>query len=356
MVASKLAKLTVWYTVRYNGDMFQSMLQTAWWAKFKESGGWKSKKYGPLYGLTRQLPFGRSILYFPEIPLDLEHGIPFNEQAIYISRSDDERVPTGRIFTRFEFLEFWSPEYANKLLHAGLVKAFEDVQPEYRQWVLLDKSEEELLKDMKPKGRYNINVAHKHDLKIEWGISDASIQTLFDLYDQTAKRADFQGRDLPYFQRLAKTLEENSAGDIIIVSKNNEPLSALLLSFYGGVCSYLYGGSGGDRSLMAPYLAHWEAMKRAKHDGCAIYDLLAIAPFQQTAISNQLSADTEKPRAESRELKASDSSHPHSGLTRFKTQFGGQSVRLLGSWDLVHSGFWYTMYQFVERRRRKTTS
>ncbi|MEK9167147.1 MAG: hypothetical protein AAB613_00155, partial [Patescibacteria group bacterium] len=97
-------------------------------------------------------------------------------------------------------------------------------------------------------------------------------------------------------------------------------------------------------------------MKRAKHDGCAIYDLLAIAPFQQTAISNQLSADTEKPRAESRELKASDSSHPHSGLTRFKTQFGGQSVRLLGSWDLVHSGFWYTMYQFVERRRRKTTS
>lgn len=309
--------------------MFQSMLQTAWWAKFKEDGGWRAQKYGPLYGLTRQLPFGRSILYFPEIPLDLEHGIPFDDQAIYVSRKDDDKPPKGRIFTRFEFLEFWTPEHANKLLHAGLVKAFEDVQPEYRHWVMLDKSEEELLKEMKPKGRYNIGVAKKHDLEIKWGITDQSIQTLFDLYSQTAKRADFHGRNLAYFQKLAQALKENEAGDIIVVSKNDEPLSALLLSFYGGVCSYLYGGSGGDRSLMAPYLAHWEAIAEAKKRGMKIYDLLAIAP-------------------EGKE------NHPHAGLTRFKTQFGGQPVRLLGSWDLVHSPIWYTLYRFAERRRRKT--
>ncbi|MEK7170833.1 MAG: peptidoglycan bridge formation glycyltransferase FemA/FemB family protein [Patescibacteria group bacterium] len=333
--------------------MFKSILQTDFWAKFKEDGGWQSKKYGNLYGLTRQLPFGRSILYFPEIPLDLEHGIPFDDQAIYISRKDDEKPPKGRIFTRFEFLEFWTPEHANKLLHAGLVKAFEDVQPEYRQWVMLDKSEEELLKDMKPKGRYNIGVAKKHGLEIKWGITDQSIQILFGLYGQTAKRADFQGRDLPYFQRLAKTLEENKAGEIVVVSKDGEPLSALLLSFYGGVCSYLYGGSGGDRSLMAPYLAHWEAIKRAKQDGCAIYDLLAIAPMEQLA-TGSLATSQFQPEASSQKLVANLSSHPHSGLTRFKTQFGGQSVRLLGSWDLVHSPIWYRLYRLAEKHRRKT--
>ncbi|MDP3992916.1 MAG: peptidoglycan bridge formation glycyltransferase FemA/FemB family protein, partial [bacterium] len=192
---------------------------------------------------------------------------------------------------------------------------------------------------MKPKGRYNINVAKKHDLKIEWGISDKSIQTLFNLYSQTSKRADFQGRDLPYFQRLSKTLEENKAGDIVVISKHDEPLSALLLSFYGGVCSYLYGGSGGDRSLMAPYLAHWETIKLAKKKGMAVYDLLAIAPAFAEASAG-------KPTY--------DENHPHTGLTRFKTQFGGQSVRLLGSWDLVHSPIWYTLYRFAERRRRKT--
>ena len=336
--------------------MFQSLLQTSWWAKFKETSGWEAQKFGPLYGLSRKLPFGRSILYFPEIPLDLDHGIPFEGQAIYFSRDDEEKPPKGRIFTRFEFLELWSAEKASELVHAGLTKAFEDVQPEYRQWIMLDKSEDDLLKDMKPKGRYNISVAKKHNLKIEWGISDRSIRVLFRLYSQTAKRADFRGRNLPYFQKLAQTLEDNQAGDIVVVSKDGEPLAALLLSFYGGACSYLYGGSGGERSLMAPYLAHWEAMKRAKKKGVAVYDLLAIAPFQPPAISHQPSAEVEEPKAESRKPMADGNLHPHAGLTRFKTQFGGQSVRLLGSWDLVHSTFWYTLYRFVERRRRKTVA
>src|SRR3989344_4527420 len=202
--------------------MFQSLLQTSWWAKFKETSGWEAQKFGPLYGLSRKLPFGRSILYFPEIPLDLDHGIPFEGQAIYFSRDDEEKPPKGRIFTRFEFLELWSAEKASELVHAGLTKAFED----------------DLLKDMKPKGRYNISVAKKHNLKIEWGISDRSIRVLFRLYSQTAKRADFRGRNLPYFQKLAQTLEDNQAGDIVIVSKDGDPLAALLLSFYGGACSY----------------------------------------------------------------------------------------------------------------------
>lgn len=238
-----------------------------------------------------------------------------------------ESVP-GRIFARFEFLDLWTPERAGKLVHAGLIKAFEDVQPEYRQWILLDKSEEELLKEMKPKGRYNINVAKKHNLKVDWGITDNSVKTLFELYRQTSQRADFQGRNLDYFQKLSQVLADNKAGDIVVISKNDQPLSALLLSFYGGVCSYLYGGSGGDRSLMGPYLAHWEAIKEAKKRGLAVYDLLAIAP-------------------------EGNENHPHAGLTRFKSQFGGQSIRLLGSWDLVHSQFWYGLYRFAERKRRR---
>jgi len=362
--------------------MYQSLLQTDFWAKFKESGGWLVAKYGELYGLTRQLPFGKSLLYFPEIPLNDRFPYAFKrifdqEPNSLTSDQTNEQIGEikgsvgGRILTRFEFLEPWSNEQATKLVELGLVKAFEDVQPEYRQWLDLNKSENELLEEMKPKGRYNIGVAKKHDLKVVWGINDQSVKVLFELYQQTAQRADFQGRNLGYFQKLAKILVENKAGDIVIVSKDNLPLSALLLSFYDGVCSYLYGGSGvrqpADRSLMAPYLAHWEAIHRAKQEGCVRYDLLAIAPFQPTAVSNvasarsspkirsQLSAQSEEPIADSRLLIASDSSHPHAGLTRFKTQFGGQSVRLLGSWDLVHSRYWYMIYRFIERRRRKTT-
>lgn len=300
--------------------MFKSILQTPYWAKFKEQSGWSFQKISSLYGLSRTVALGKSILYFPEICLDKHFLEAFDEVKSTPVKS--------RIFSRFEFLELWTAERAGELVKLGLIKAFEDIQPEYRQWINVEPSEDHILEQMKSKGRYNLNLAKKHNLKVELGINDKSIETLYELYRQTAVRADFQGRDRQYFKNLATMLKENDAGEIIIVSKGDQQLAALLLTFYDGVCSYLYGGSGGDRSLMAPYLGHWEAIKLAKARDCRLYDLLAVAP-----------PDDEK--------------HPHVGLSRFKAQFGGETVRLLGSWDLVNSRFWYGLYRIAQKRRRK---
>lgn len=264
---------------------------------------------------------GKSLLYFPELPLN-------SKSLQLIEEVKEARAPNGRIFSRFEFLELWTSEKAKQLIDAGLTKSFEDVQPEFRQWVILDKTDDELLKSMRPKGRYNLKIAQRHKLNVEWRSDEAAAEAFFRLYAGTAKRAGFQGRDAAYFVSLVKILQEEKLGEVLIVKKDDEVLSAAIISFYGGVASYLYGGSGGDRSLMAPYLMHWEAMKRARKEGCAIYDLLAIAPFGKK-------------------------NHPHAGLTRFKEQFGGESVRLLGCWDLVHNRLWYTIYRLAQKRRRR---
>lgn len=301
--------------------MIKSVLQTEAWSRFKEQSGWHAHNTGGLYGLERVLGFGRSMLYFPELP--------FGDEALAVIKAvRHEKVPAKRIFTRFEFLEPWSAEGAKQLIEAGLIKAFEDVQPNYRQWITLEKTEEELLKDMKPKGRYNIRVAQKHGLKVSWGLEAEKVDALARLYQETAKRTGFAGRNAAYFQRLTDVIRANSLGEIVTVTHGEEVLAAALVTFYGGVASYLYGGSGGDRTLMAPYLMHWVAIQRAKKAGCLVYDLLAIAPDGRV-------------------------NHPHAGLTRFKTQFGGQSVRMLGSWDLVHNRFWYTMYRYAQKRRRR---
>jgi len=301
--------------------MLRSILQTESWGKFKEQFGWRVQKTGGFQGMERVLGFGKSMLYFPELPLG-------EESLTLIKQVKHEKKFGNRIFTRFEFLNLWTPENAKQLVDLNLTKAFEDVQPDYRQWVVLDKSEDELLKEMKPKGRYNIRVAEKHNLKVSWGLDDEKVEALAGLYQETAKRTGFAGRDADYFRKLITAVAEAKQGEIVTVSQGNEVLAAALLTFYGGVASYLYGGSGGDRSLMAPYLMHWAAIKRAKKEGCAIYDLLAIAPTDKE-------------------------NHIHAGLTRFKTQFGGQSVRMLGSWDLVHNPFWYTMYRYAQKRRRR---
>lgn len=301
--------------------MIKSVFQTEAWGKFKERFGWRVRQTDGFQGLERTLGFHRTLLYFPELPAGEAAGA-------LIRRLKHERATNRRIFTRFEFLELWSLQRAKELVDLGLIKAFEDVQPDYRQWITLDRSEEQLLREMKPKGRYNIRVAEKHNLKVAWGTDEESVAVLARLYQETAKRTGFAGRDTAYFQALVSALDAANLGEIVTVSHNGEPLSAALITFYGGVASYLYGGSGGDRSLMAPYLMHWAAIRRAKQEGCVLYDLLAIAPPEKEH-------------------------HVHAGLTRFKTQFGGESVRLLGSWDLVHTPFWYTIYRYAQKRRRR---
>lgn len=300
----------------------KSFFQTDAWGKFKEKSGWQSKKYDGLLGLKRDLPLGQSILYFPELSVDGATGGAIKKLIGSLDL-------TKQTFVRLEFLAPWQPDLAASLLEIGLVKSFEEVQPEHRQWVDLTPSEEKILTAMKPKGRYNIKIAQKHSLKIERGISPALVRRFFRLYQNTSNRQRFSGRDEDYFQQLVKVLAQERVGEVILVKKGSQDLAAGIFLYFDRIGSYLYGGSGGDRSLMAPYLMHWEAIKTAKQKGLKIYDLLAVAPPDQP-------------------------DHPYAGLTRFKTQFGGETVRLLGSWDLVCKPVWYQLYRMTEKRRRKT--
>jgi lipid II:glycine glycyltransferase (peptidoglycan interpeptide bridge formation enzyme) len=307
----------------YTNNVLKSYLQTKSWGEFKESLGWLAKTFGSFQGLKRNLPFGQSLWYFPELPWEE-----------FLEKAPKLLVELGSEPTTFSRLEFFVPytsEGASVLIKLGLIKSFEEVQPEHRQWVSLNQSEEKIFEQMKPKGRYNIRIAQKHNLKVERGTEEALAKRFFPLYQQTATRADFQGRGLGYFLKLVGALAKDGVGEVIIISKDGQDLAGGIFLYYEGFASYLYGGSGGDRSLMAPYLMHWEAIKQAKKRKCAIYDLLAVAP-----------PDTEN--------------HPYAGLTRFKTQFGGKTVRMLGSWDLINRPWWYKMYRFAERRRRGKVS
>lgn len=303
--------------------MLKSYLQSKSWGEFKSGQGWLVKSCGTLQGLKRSLPLGQSLWYFPELS--------WEEFLNSTPKLFNHLQAEPATFSRLEFFSPYSSERASALIKLGLVKSFEEVQPEYRQWLSLDQSETKILAQMKPKGRYNIHIAEKHNLKIEKGVGESLVRRFFPLYQQTANRADFQGRGLNYFLKLTEVLAKDGVGEVIIVSKHDQDLAGGIFLYYEGFASYLYGGSGGDRSLMGPYLMHWEAMKEAKKRKCLIYDLLAVAP----------------PEAEN---------HPYAGLTRFKTQFGGETVRLLGSWDLINRPNWYRMYRFVERRRRGKVS
>lgn len=298
----------------------QSFFQTDAWGKFKATSFWSYDRVATFLRLRRGIGFGRYVNYYPEIPFNL----PALEQAL-------SSAPGARtIYSRFEFLEPFSQEKAAQLAKLGLVKSFEDVQPDYRQWVPLTHPEADIRIQMKPKGRYNLGVAEKAGLEVVRGGKEL-VPSFFELYKFTAGRTHFSGRTQAYFESLLTMIDAEQVGEIILIKKDNQLLSGGIFLYYQELGSYLYGGSMGDRSLMAPYLMHWTAMIEAKKRGCQIYDLLAVAPPNQE-------------------------NHPYAGLTRFKSQFGGSTVQLLGSWDLVHNRFWYTMYRFAEKRRRPKTT
>ena len=159
----------------------------------------------------------------------------------------------------------------------------------------LTKSEDEILAQMHPKGRYNINVAKRHGMTIEEGSID-DIDAFYQLLQSTSKRDGFTVSQKSHYTRFLSDLE----GSFILLAKHaQKPIAGLIGVKWGTTGIYYYGASSHeDRQLMAPYLLQWEAMRKCKAESCTRYDLLGIEPENQE-------------------------SGQWAGITEFKRKFGG---------------------------------
>lgn len=310
----------------YNQYM-KSILQTKEWATLRQTQGWKTHWVDEILVLEKPLPLGLSFLYAPEVDfyaLNIQKNLSKIKEIAKNSHS---------IFIRLDFLNKIDVIYGAKITKIlkdyHFVKAFEEIQPEYRQIVDISKSEDQILAQMKQKGRYNIRVAQKHNIVVE---KSNNIKDFYQIFQETAQRDGFEVRPQKYFEKLVEVLGDNAA--LLVARLQDQILAATIVSFHGETASYLYGASGNEhRETMAPYLLHWEAMREAKARGCKVYDLLAVSPF-----GDKIDAKLAK---------------KYAGITRFKEQFGGQKVHLAGSWDLVLKPTWYQIFKMAEKIRRK---
>lgn len=311
----------------------KSILQTPEWAEFKKSQGWEILNLGEIFIHKRSLPLGQNFLYLPEVSAS-DISPQQIEELKKITKNNRS------VFTRLELIDRFN-ENSYKLIRSfGFNKAFEQVQPKWRQIINLGLSEEEILAQMKSKGRYNIRVAERHEiriknleLRIKNGETDLDskfllLNSFYKLYTETVKREGITGRSLKYFTDMLDSFSETDYLEIYIASYKNEPVAGALVSFYEGVASYLYGGSSREhKEVMAPYLMHWKITKDAKARGVKTYDLLG--------------------------RDAPETVGKWAGVTRFKEQFGGEAVEILGSFDYVNKPAMYKLFRVAERFRRK---
>lgn len=104
----------------------------------------------------------------------------------------------------------------------------------------LTKTQEEMLAQMKPKGRYNIKQAQKHEVRIVLDNSEEAVQKFYDLLCQTTKRNHFSGNHKQYYIELCKVLEDLKIGGLYLAHKDDDLIAGSIFVFYGNLATYYY--------------------------------------------------------------------------------------------------------------------
>ena len=175
------------------------------------------------------------------------------------------------------FIQIETLDYLNniplEIFSSGYYKKF--ITP-YTAVIDLEKSEEEILANMKPKGRYNIRLAEKKWVKCEMvEKSDWHIQKFYDLMTETTSRDKFSWHSFEYFKNFLNTLENS---ELILAYYEDQVIAGGVFVFDTEVSIYYYWASGNThRNLMAPYLLQWSAIKIAKDRKSKLYDFLWVA-------------------------------------------------------------------------------
>ncbi|MDO8577009.1 MAG: peptidoglycan bridge formation glycyltransferase FemA/FemB family protein [Candidatus Daviesbacteria bacterium] len=190
----------------------------------------------------------------------------------------------------------------------------------------LTKSEEELLKNMHPKTRYNIRVAQKHGVKVEERTDDKALEIYLKLYFETTKRQDYHGHTKDYHRKVWQTLKNANMTRLLIASYEKEPLTAWMLLNFKDTLYYPYGGSSkAHPEVMANNLVAWEAIKLGKKLKLKKFDMWgALGPD-------------------------ADKSDPWFGFHKFKQGYGGKLVEYMGTYDLVFNWPVYLIFTAIDR-------
>lgn len=233
----------------------------------------------------------------PRGPIGSNKDIPALLEKI-LQMANEKKVGTVRVFPPFGNTKFWDDLPKNTLFSNYSTKAATEIFAEHTLMIDLSKTEEEILAQMKQKGRYNIKVARKKGVIIS---EEKDITNFWRLMKETSTRDGFRSCKKHVYTDTLKGFGDDA---VLLTAKDEtgEVLASMIFTYAQGMAIYYYGASSNrKRNLMAPYLLQWEGMMWAKNKGAMIYDFLGISP-------------EDKP------------SHKLATVAGFKLKFGGERI------------------------------
>ncbi len=255
--------------------------QTPQYAKYMKALGWDIEKINNDYVYLKKIPlFGKiAKLQRPSKEIfNFKFSIYNKSQnitALYIEPSQNTRYKIPNIF---------------KLARSAFL-------PSKTIQIDLTKSEEQLLKEMKPKTRYNIKIASKRGVVVR---KSQDIAVFINLWKSSVRRR----LALPQDKEIG-ALWEAFAGKacLLLAYHNNDLVAGVLTVKSPDTAFYMYAASTKEgKKLFAPTLVAWEAIRLAKQKGGKIFDFEGVF-------------DERYP-----------STRSWRGFTKFKEGFGGKIV------------------------------
>jgi peptidoglycan pentaglycine glycine transferase (the first glycine) len=287
-----------------------NLLQSWHWGELQSRFGWGVERLlvaEGRHGLcslqrTRTIFPGGAVYYVPRGPAVAE---PARMQLL--DTLDRRARAAGGVVLRVEPNDPVGDEWPAFFEGRGFQQG-KPIQPEATQLLKIDLEPEPLKASFKPKTRYNLNLAERKGVEV-FGSKD--VGTFARLAGETAKR---QGIHLPggaFYQAALDLFSPADAVRLYLARHDGDVLAGIMIFRFGKTAYYLFGGSTDvKRDLMPNYLLHWRAMLDFRALGCDRYDWWGVP---------------EEPSPD----------HPWFGLYRFKTGFGGETVRYIGLYERV---------------------
>ncbi len=293
-----------------------SFLQSPEWADFQRSVGRKviavpSTKRS-LHAFKNELPLGLSYLYVPQADV--------SETALkeLIKAGEEEKA----LFLR---IEPWN----QPLTCSGYTFVrTASRQPQYSLCVPV-KKEEEMLRAMHTKTRYNIGLSERKEVQVK-KIKDVDI--FWRLLQDTTKRDGFRAHGKEYYEKMVTI----PVVEQYVAFASGVPVASIITIRHGATVVYLHGASLHEyRNLMAPYALQWAALKDAFSSGALWYDMWGVAP----------PAESHNAHAETFHTYTWDTRHSFHGITRFKAGFGGIPVTHPSAVEIPLRPWLYKLYR-----------
>lgn len=192
----------------------------------------------------------------------------------------------------------------------------------------ISKNEEEILKGMHQKTRYNLRLAEKRGVKIVEDNTEKGFEDYWKLTEETTKRQGFFAHTKNYHRKMWQIMTTSGMGHLFKAVYGEKVLTTWMVFALNGIVYYPYGASSNkNREVMASNLMMWEVIKFGKNQDGQMFDMWG-----------SLGPDP-------------DTKDPWYGFHKFKQGYGAELVEFVGTYDLVINRQLYQIYNLVDRMR-----